>query len=84
MLDCRRVIEDFCLAGRTEKNRLLVAMEPIRILKLMQKLHASQRIGLGSDLCLDVFDALKHFVYLFVDHQFMLVKFVHFAIRGCR
>ena len=77
------MIEDFSLAGRAVENRLLVAVEPIRILKLMQKLHASQRIGLGPDLRLDVFDALEHLVDLFVDHQIMLVKFVHFAVRGC-
>lgn len=47
-------------------------MEPVCVLKLVQELHACQRIRFLPDLGLDLFDVLEHLPDLFVDHQFVL------------
>ena len=47
-------------------------MEPICVLKLVQELHACQRIRLLPDLGLDLLDVLEHFSDLFIDHLFVL------------
>ena len=57
-------------------------METIGVLKLMQELHSSERVGLFSDCSLNLLDALHHFAYLLVDLEIVLVDGVQSGRTG--